>query len=546
MGMSVLLRHLSRVSMFYLLMSWQSSFALLQDDSRAEVVGSVRNITDSTPVAGAQVSCGKSMAVSSTNGTFRLTNLDGRPCSIKIAADGYFQDPRLNPIVKAYSGTEPKEIVVDLIPASKLSGSVRTREKQPIEGATVYLLAIRRGSKVRSLYSIKTTSTTKDGSFAIENIQPGTYFLLCSPPKNPIGKTVLSPTYFPSSVNDLGAAPIALRPGETQFGLDLEVQRERVYSISGLLISQDRVADISKSFSLDLLRRGDREKASVTVDPVRAPLPSPYSRILLSSDGQFLIEGVISGSYELVLKSKLSSSGQPVSRIEVAGRDVVGLKVDLLAPSRVSGRAFVRTENDASQQSNPLPSTISLSNPEVVDETSTVIQIQKDGSFRVPALAPGKYEAYMFAGIRQANDLYLDSIEWNGVAQANLSFVNAGFPDNTLVLKFDSGRATIQATAPTEATKVVLFPIPLREIDTLRGGVVLGEPNADGSFRLSRIIPGTYALCAVDSLEGGNFMEWVNDPSHSKSLEKYCRRVEVKKNDSISVQLPLLAFSKER
>lgn len=546
MGMSVLLRYLSRVSMFYFLMSWQSSFALLQDDSRAEVVGSVRNITDSTPVAGAQVSCGKSMAVSSTNGTFRLTNLNGRPCSLKIAADGYFQDPRSNPIVKAYSGTEPKEIVVDLIPASKLSGSVRTREKQPIEGATVYLLAIRRSSKVRSLYSIKTTSTTKDGSFAIENIQPGTYFLLCSPPKNPVGKTVLSPTYFPSSVNDLGAAPIALRPGETQFGLDLEVQRERVYSISGLLISQDRVADISKSFSLDLLRRGDREKASVTVDPVRAPLPSPYSRILLSGDGQFLIEGVISGSYELVLKSKLSSSGQPVSRIEVAGRDVVGLKVDLLAPSRVSGRAVVRTENDASQKSNPLPSTISLSNPEVVDETSTVIQIQKDGSFRVPALAPGKYEAYLFAGSRQANDLYLDSIEWNGVAQANLSFVNAGFPDNTLILKFDSGRATIQATAPTDATKVILFPTPLREIDSLRGGVVLGEPNADGLFRLSRIIPGTYALCAVDSLEGGNFSEWVNDPSHSKSLEKYCRRVEVKKNDSISVQLPLLAFSKER
>jgi hypothetical protein len=57
-------------------------------------------------------------------------------------------------------------------------------------------------SKERVLYTAQSVATAKDGSFLLEDIKPGKYYLLCSPPRNPSGKTALAPTFFPASVSD--------------------------------------------------------------------------------------------------------------------------------------------------------------------------------------------------------------------------------------------------------------------------------------------------------------------------------------------------------
>jgi len=536
-------RFLANMTLVSLSLSTQTGYLLLKGSDETNVVGVFRDITNGSPIAGVHIACGNSTAISSIDGRFKVLKEKGAACRLKISVEGFFQDPKSNLLIDDDAETNSKEIILNLIPAAKLSGSVRTRERQAIEGATIYLLSTRRSSKARSFYSKKTATTAKDGSFLFENIQPGKYYLLCSPPRNPIGKTALAPTYFPYSVNDQGAVSLSLRPGERQSGLDLEVKRERVYTVSGQLLSQDRLADFSKSASLELLRRANGENATVTVDPVRSPISPPYSRILLRSDGQFKIEDVFSGSYELVLKSKIAHTTVPLSRIEVAGREVAGLKLDFIPPSRVSGRVLVQPDSEQVQKVDELPKTMFLSDPDVTDETSTLIRIEKDGSFHVGALAPGKFEVYLFSGSMQKTDSYIDSVEWNGLTQPKLSFQNAGFPDNKLIIRLRSGRATIRASAPRDASKVVLFPVPLREIDSLRGAVVIGEHGSDGSYLLPRIIPGNYYICAVDSFDGGNFLEWVNETENAKNLEKHCKRIDVKSKDRLSLTLPLLPFS---
>ncbi len=323
------------------------------------------------------------------------------------------------------------------------------------------------------------------------------------------------------------------------------MQRERVYSIAGQLFAQDRLADPSKTASLTLSRAGNEQQARLSVDPVRAPLSPPFSRILLSADGQFLIEGVFSGSYNLSLNSKLAPSQQLLQKIDVAGKDVAGLKLHYALPTRVIGTIVVDLDSASDEKKEVLPKTIFLSNLDNEDEAPTLIRIGPGKSFLLEALTPGKYEAYAFIGSLPKSDYYPESVEWNGVAQSGTSFQHAGFPENKLVVRLKSGFASIQATAPREASMVFLFQTPFREIAKINGTFFYAEPGPDGAFTLSRVIPGRYKLCAVDSLESVNFMEWVNDPENEKTIEKFCHSMEVKRKDNLSVRLPLLSFSSE-
>jgi hypothetical protein len=191
--------HFVSVFLLTLLLIPPLAFAQPQVSPPIELVGSVRDLITGAAVPGASVSCGDSTTLTSSVGQFRLPKQVGKTCRLKIEAKGYFPLPKANFLIGSSMGLEPTDPVFKMIPAARVSGTVRTRERQPVEGATVYLMVRRRNSKMRSLSSIQSVSTVKDGSFLIEHIRPGNYYLLCSPPRTPIGKTALAPTFFPSS-----------------------------------------------------------------------------------------------------------------------------------------------------------------------------------------------------------------------------------------------------------------------------------------------------------------------------------------------------------
>lgn len=402
----------------------------------------------------------------------------------------------------------------------------------------------RSAQMVRQFYSVKSVVSAPDGSFSLEGIQPGKYFLYCSPPRNPVARTALAPTFFPASVSSQGASSLLLNPGEKQSGLVFEVQRERIHTVSGRLLYKDRLADLSKLISLDLTRRGDLDSAAITVDPVRAPLATPYERILFTADGQFRIEGVFRGAYNLILKSKAAFISQVGARIDVPDRDLLDLKLDYIVPTKVSGRLFFQSDDNVeASQSLTLPRSFYLRDPDNAEERTTLVSVDKSGVFQIPALPPGNYEAYFFSGSPEKRGYYIESLAWNGSPQQRLQFQNAGFPESQLTLSLRAGRGEVTVSAPITASRVIVFPLPFREIDTLRGAVILAESGPGNQFQLSSVIPGSYFACAVDSFDGGNFSEWVNDPSNLANLKKYCQSIQVKRNDKLSISLPVLPFA---
>ncbi len=73
---------------------------------------------------------------------------------------------------------------------------------------------------------------------------------------------------------------------------------------------------------------------------------SLYSRILLAADGQFRIEAVFSGSYDLSLKSNSANIEQFLSKIDVVGKTLACLKIDYLLPSQVIGQVLIVPERE--------------------------------------------------------------------------------------------------------------------------------------------------------------------------------------------------------
>ncbi len=364
------------------------------------------------------------------------------------------------------------------------------------------------------------------------------YYLLSSAPqtgKN--GKNMLAPTYYPSALTPDAALPIRVNAGDRLMELLLEVQEVNVHRISGRIMTNDRMMDIGKVLSLDLIRRIRGSSSSVIVDPVRAPLPQPYEKLMLSPDGSFHIDGVLPGSYDLLYKWKGSYGKSLASEIEMPNKDLDDLKVEFQLPIRVSGRLEVdpgkEAEASTASEALPLPKAIWIGSDEDVDLANFSVPVDAKGNFSIPALTVGKYQVYLFGGIAGATKFHVASINWNGTVMPTLSFGVTGVGEGRLLVKLKAGRAEVKGIAPAGSTKAILFPIPLRDLDLIRGAVLTADIDSQGAFGHQGVVPGRYSACAVDTLAEVNFQSWANDPGNAATLDSYCEKLEVKGSEAV-------------
>lgn len=146
------------------------------------------------------------------------------------------------------SGQKLDNLILHLVPAGVIAGTVFDEDHEPVAGITVYILSIEfaRGGR-RQINATSVISTDDQGNYRAPALPPGSYYVRTGGfTQRPMGGTPLKQgpagglqyrnTYYPGTASFDEAVSIDVRPGEETGNIRIPVATERNYSLTGTVV----------------------------------------------------------------------------------------------------------------------------------------------------------------------------------------------------------------------------------------------------------------------------------------------------------------------
>ncbi len=418
-----------------------------------------------------------------SEGRYRLDDVQDGTYAIRYASNDYGlpggdnADP---PRIQVTAGEKPVMLEARMLPLPRVSGRVLDGRGNPVPKARV---------DIDGGMLVFGGETDAAGKFDIRQL-PGTFTLSAVPPADwkppdpepesgrPLG---WARTYYPGSVAAEGASKFTLRLGADMTDLELKLVAVPVHAVRGVLLNPDGTPAPKISVALD----DDAALASAL-------------RTESKADGTFEFPAVPDG--RRLFAFEVESGGQRLRAdqwIEIAGRDLEGIKVRLIAPFPVHGKVVFEAPADASAPA-PKPPSINLST--VVSGASLLERFPEiysarpdaDGSFVFPHIYPGAYRVevssapahYYFDAVRLGeSELPTPQLE-----------LTPGAPPITVVFKLNGG-AVRGAVEKCASGTVLLIP---QDTAVRQSGFVF-ETHCDpaGHYQIDAVRPGEYYALAL-------------------------------------------------
>jgi carboxypeptidase family protein len=331
------------------------------------------------------------------------------------------------------------------------------------------------------------------------------------PPSRPVG---YAPVFYPGTSDAAGATPIRVASGEEYSGIDVPLRIVTLARVAGTL-ADARGQAVTSAMVLLVPERGDRMSlvdALVSAGVIQLP------RASVSATG-FVFSGVAPGAYTLIARTGSGQRGAApaeaaaptlwsVADLAIDGTDRTDLSLRLLPGLSVTGRYIF--EPGAAPAD---PATMNLSfvaiNP-IPGVTATFrAAMQKDGTFRVPSLAPGTYFARIEPqGTDSSRRWFLKSAVTGGrdLADRPLAAAADGSEVSNVVVTFSnrtaeiSGRVIDAGNQPVTRYTIVVATTDRSLWSPGARRVRAASPATDGSFAVSDLPAGEYAVAAVQDL----------------------------------------------
>ena len=405
---------------------------------------------------------------------------------------GYSGDRAPLNTIKVTAGGTVKDVVFKLVPQGVISGRVTDAEGEPIQNVMVaparYVY-----NNGRSLSAMGMTQTNDLGEYRIANLAPGKYFLVAMQGMRPMAaaagvREAIPLTFYPNSLDANGASPIVVEPGADIRGMDFRLKRHAAVTISGKISGMPE----GQFTAINL----------VPLDESLGQLGRMAPRFAPAQGNRFVTTGVLPGTYEL--RADYRGGGKTNEmlfgrlRVEVGNEDVKDLELVMSPGGEVTGS--LRVEGD------PLPNgylmRVSLRGVDGMGFAQG--QMEKDNTFRISNVAPGKYVVTMMAPPTHfIQSLKIDDreageqpIEVRGQSQVKVDAILAsGGGQITGTVEGPDGKPAANAFIsihPVEGTS------PMRQ-DREK----TAPTDAKGSFTLKGVPPGSYRVFAWDSFGNG-------------------------------------------
>jgi hypothetical protein len=313
---------------------------------------------------------------------------------------------------------------------------------------------------------------------------------------------------------------VDISPGIEVRDVDLTLSRGDTVRITGK-IAQSFTEGAGPATTIYLLPSDQSELAAVA------------RRTVTVRDGQgtFQIDAVRPGAY-ILMADRFDGDVRYVS-VEHVGVGRTDVEVDLVMAeaARVNGRIRLEPEG-AAIKFEGVTVELQTSDPSPLRVLSG--KVNEDGTFTIEHTPPGK----AIVGVRHApKGFYVRSVRYGGVESTDLSvqIANGATMPVELTLSAASGRisGSVLDSKQRPAGEAFILLVPDEEH---RGHIHLyGKAKADakGSFEMSGIAPGRYAIFAMQEAEQAPYF----DSAFLKRLEPSFSSVTVTANQTQSVQL---------
>jgi hypothetical protein len=509
-----------------------------------------------TPLAGVQLALlegGDHRADAVTNGQGHFTIKDVTPGAYEVHAfgDGLFGNPNEHAALPEFESVpvtvEPRMPVppvrLSLIRGGSLGGRVVDADGQPISRASVKLYQAAYRDGYRTWATIQSGSADSNGMYWFPLLPPGEYFVaLGSSPE----------AYYPGTLDPAAAKPISLRQGATLSGINLTYPAWSGVRVSGRVTYAAGIADMPAvdAFMLESARTASSTGAVLgTLGAVSGGIVLSFGTGSAGSgdfpnlaadqrDGQFEIQGVLPGVYDLSPGDLPSGQLTSGARIDVRDQDIHGVQITIGQRQTVNGTLSVRADGKAIpldlikldlragdyrfphqfrnlilDPNNVLAAELLRLIPEATSSLasllSSVIEKQPDpvsGAFTANLLPGGKYKL-IASGLPP--NTYIADIRQSGKSVFDDGFYPESDGENALEVILDTHGAALKGSAETADRKparlgvVALVPAVRRQNMALYKSAIIradselkAEPKSDGQFSISGIAPGDYKIFA--------------------------------------------------
>lgn len=451
-------------------------------------------------------------ALTGENGAFRFDHLQAGRYRLEASRRGY-----LTSGYQEHEGyftgvvTGPNLVSnglrFELSPTAVIGGAVTDDAGEPVGGATVHLYRQDQATGETKVVNAGQEQTDDTGSWEFARLRAGTYFVAVS----------AMPWYAmhsePATING------AILPVDQQPHQPLDVAYATTFYESGT--DSDSATPIP-------VNAGDHVEANVSLHAVPAVhiqvrLPSPQEghgvpmpqimQSVFGSDvpkagnwyswssngGPIIAEvgGLAPGNYMVREFGEHGESNRAMNA-GLTSDQSLDLSASVAGGVDVSGKVAM-----ASGERLPNRTRVSLIPPDGGPALVEAVQIAQDGSFTLHTVAPGRYQLRIGS---MGNRIAILQMLASG-AEVQGDYVTIGSEPVSLAASLAAGSTTIEGYARLSGkalggVMVLLVPRdPNADPELFRRD----QSNTDGSFELSRVVPGDYFLVAI---ENGWTLDW--------------------------------------
>jgi hypothetical protein len=316
-------------------------------------------------------------------------------------------------------------------------------------------------------------------------------------PPDEAGHARVVPTTFYPAVGDIGdATVILLKSGEEHGGVDIATHAGKGFVVSGTVAGPD----------------GPLTTMGVRLLPSAAGMAGNHvllggGNAVTDDRGRFIFMGIPPGSYYLsTVQSFLSGNSASLQwaqqPITIGEADITGLAVTMRPGVKLSGRIVV--DSAATAKPDLTQAFISMRPVSAESWRGGRVIVSPDGTFASTGDMPGSY----FVTLQRPLGWSMSRLEHGGrdVVDEPIELGASDLSDFVATItnkdSHVNGAVTDLTGAPSTHASVIVFPVdPAKRrgptFSTRR--VKRADTSENGSYDVAGLLPGDYALAAVDS-----------------------------------------------